>query len=152
MWSGLDVQCSLCVAAAAAAATAMKLRLHFVVDPMGWLCISVVLAIWLYNTLFIPKLVLLPHYNEGHIPWAIVLCECSHYNRDSVRPKVRFNAVCPCRLLCSIGALHSSTVQSFHGRSGPASCGPPHSSRRYEGPPGRSEITLRNTSVIRTDY
>uniref|UniRef100_A0A3Q3G3R7 Palmitoyltransferase n=1 Tax=Labrus bergylta TaxID=56723 RepID=A0A3Q3G3R7_9LABR len=52
----------------------MKLRLHFVVDPMGWLCISVVFGIWLYNTFFIPKLVLLPHYNEGHIPWAIVVC------------------------------------------------------------------------------
>lgn len=53
----------------------MKLRLHFVVDPMGWLCISVVTGIWLYNTFFIPQLVLLPHYNEGHIPWAIVVCE-----------------------------------------------------------------------------
>uniref|UniRef100_A0A3Q2ZSN7 Palmitoyltransferase n=1 Tax=Kryptolebias marmoratus TaxID=37003 RepID=A0A3Q2ZSN7_KRYMA len=51
----------------------MKLRLHFVVDPMGWLCISVVFGIWLYNTFFIPKLVLLPHYNEGHIPWALVV-------------------------------------------------------------------------------
>lgn len=55
----------------------MKLRLHFVVDPMGWLCISVVLAIWLYNSILIPKLVLLPHYDEGHIPWAIVFCEMS---------------------------------------------------------------------------
>lgn len=53
----------------------MKLRLHFVVDPMGWLCISMVFGIWLYNSFFIPKLVLLPHYNEGHIPWAIVVCE-----------------------------------------------------------------------------
>nr|XP_040037803.1 palmitoyltransferase ZDHHC21 isoform X1 [Gasterosteus aculeatus aculeatus] len=52
----------------------MKLRLHFVVDPMGWLCTSMVFAIWLYNSVFIPKLVLLPHYNEGHIPWAIVVC------------------------------------------------------------------------------
>ncbi|XP_010793181.1 palmitoyltransferase ZDHHC21 [Notothenia coriiceps] len=52
----------------------MKLRLHFVVDPMGWLCISMVFGIWLYNTFFIPELVLLPHYNEGHIPWAIVVC------------------------------------------------------------------------------
>lgn len=56
---------------------AMKLRLHFVVDPMGWLCISVVLGIWLYNSILIPKLVLLPHYDEGHIPWAIVFCEIS---------------------------------------------------------------------------
>lgn len=55
----------------------MKLRLHFVVDPMGWLCISVVLAIWLYNSILIPKLVLLPHYDEGHIPWALVFCEMS---------------------------------------------------------------------------
>lgn len=53
----------------------MKLRLHFVVDPMGWLCISMVFGIWLYNTFFVPKLVLFPHYNEGHIPWAIVVCE-----------------------------------------------------------------------------
>lgn len=55
----------------------MKPRLHFVVDPMGWLCISVVLAIWLYNSVLIPKLVLLPHYNEGHIPWGIVFGETS---------------------------------------------------------------------------
>uniref|UniRef100_A0A3B5Q6W8 Palmitoyltransferase n=1 Tax=Xiphophorus maculatus TaxID=8083 RepID=A0A3B5Q6W8_XIPMA len=52
----------------------MKLRLHFVVDPMGWLCISVVFGIWLYNTFFVPKLVLHPHYDEGHIPWALVVC------------------------------------------------------------------------------
>lgn len=55
----------------------MKPRLHFVVDPMGWLCISVVLAIWLYNSVLIPKLVLLPHYDEGHIPWGIVFGETS---------------------------------------------------------------------------
>ncbi|XP_007255801.2 palmitoyltransferase ZDHHC21 [Astyanax mexicanus] len=52
----------------------MKLRLHFVVDPMGWFCISMVLFVWLYNTLLIPKLVLLPHYDEGHIPGALVVC------------------------------------------------------------------------------
>ncbi|XP_068612072.1 palmitoyltransferase ZDHHC21 [Brachionichthys hirsutus] len=52
----------------------MKLRLHVVVDPVGWLCVSVVFGIWLYNTFFIPKLVLLPHYNEGHIPGAVVVC------------------------------------------------------------------------------
>lgn len=65
---------SVCLVSPGAPA-AMKFRLHFVVDPMGWLCISVVFGIWLYNTFFIPKLVLLPHYNEGHIPWAIVVCE-----------------------------------------------------------------------------
>ncbi|XP_061922006.1 palmitoyltransferase ZDHHC21 isoform X2 [Entelurus aequoreus] len=55
-------------------AAAMKLmRLHCVVDPMGWLCISLVFGVWLYNSLFIPKLVLLPHYKEGHIPWAVVV-------------------------------------------------------------------------------
>lgn len=59
----------------AAAAAAMKLRLHFVVDPMGWLCVSLVLAVWFYNTVFVPKLVLLPHYQEGHIPWTVVVCE-----------------------------------------------------------------------------
>uniref|UniRef100_A0A8D3BAU4 Palmitoyltransferase n=1 Tax=Scophthalmus maximus TaxID=52904 RepID=A0A8D3BAU4_SCOMX len=52
----------------------MKLRLHFVVDPTGWLCIGLVFGIWLYNTFFIPTLVLLPHYNQGHIPWAAVVC------------------------------------------------------------------------------
>lgn len=67
--------CFVCCRILPASAAAMKLRLHFVVDPMGWLCISVVTGIWLYNTLFIPQLVLLPHYNEGHIPWAIVVCE-----------------------------------------------------------------------------
>ncbi|XP_048041911.1 palmitoyltransferase ZDHHC21 [Megalobrama amblycephala] len=52
----------------------MKLRLHFVVDPMGWFCISMVLFVWLYNSFFIPKLVLLPHYVEGHIPASLVVC------------------------------------------------------------------------------
>ncbi|KAL4641577.1 palmitoyltransferase ZDHHC21 isoform X1 [Arapaima gigas] len=50
----------------------MKLRLHFVVDPMGWLCISMVLFIWLYNSFFIPHLVLLPHFQEGHISGLVV--------------------------------------------------------------------------------
>ncbi|KAG5261368.1 hypothetical protein AALO_G00303630 [Alosa alosa] len=52
----------------------MKLRLHFVVDPMGWFCMSLVFFVWFYNTLFIPKLILFPHYNEGHVPWALVIC------------------------------------------------------------------------------
>ncbi|KAG7462021.1 hypothetical protein MATL_G00197530 [Megalops atlanticus] len=51
----------------------MKLRLHFVVDPMGWFCISTVFFIWLYNSVFIPQLVLLPHFQEGHIPGALVV-------------------------------------------------------------------------------
>ncbi|XP_003967019.2 palmitoyltransferase ZDHHC21 [Takifugu rubripes] len=52
----------------------MKLRLHFVVDPMGWLCVSLVLGVWFYNTVFVPQLVLFPHYSEGHIPWTVVVC------------------------------------------------------------------------------
>nr|XP_023676735.1 palmitoyltransferase ZDHHC21 [Paramormyrops kingsleyae] len=51
----------------------MKPRLHFVVDPMGWLCVSLVFLIWLYNSFFIPRLVLLPHLYEGHIPWTVVV-------------------------------------------------------------------------------
>ncbi|KAJ8382298.1 hypothetical protein SKAU_G00030760 [Synaphobranchus kaupii] len=50
----------------------MGLRLHFVVDPMGWFCIGMVLFVWLYNSFFIPQLVLLPHFQEGHIPGAVV--------------------------------------------------------------------------------
>jgi len=56
----------------------MKLRLHFVVDPMGWFCMSMVLFVWFYNSFIIPKLVLLPHYAEGHIPTSLVVCKCSH--------------------------------------------------------------------------
>ncbi|KAM9827844.1 palmitoyltransferase ZDHHC21 [Neosynchiropus ocellatus] len=52
----------------------MRPRLHFVVDPMGWICISVVFAIWLYNSVFVPMLILLPHYREGHIPVAVIIC------------------------------------------------------------------------------
>ncbi|XP_057710035.1 palmitoyltransferase ZDHHC21 isoform X3 [Corythoichthys intestinalis] len=55
-------------------AAIMKPRLHVVVDPMGWLCISAVFGIWLYNSFFVPELVLLPHYREGHIPWILVIC------------------------------------------------------------------------------
>ncbi|CAF96685.1 unnamed protein product, partial [Tetraodon nigroviridis] len=50
----------------------MRLRLHVVADPVGWLCVGLVLAVWLYNTLLVPSLVLLPHYREGHVPGAAV--------------------------------------------------------------------------------
>ncbi|KAM9841121.1 palmitoyltransferase ZDHHC21-like [Aulostomus maculatus] len=46
---------------------------HFVKDPAGWLCFSVLVGIWLYNSMVIPKLVLLPHYNEGHLPGAVLV-------------------------------------------------------------------------------
>ncbi|KAG7260750.1 hypothetical protein CRUP_015129 [Coryphaenoides rupestris] len=75
----------------------MKLRLHCVVDPMGWLCVSMIFGIWLYNSVFVPKLVLLPHYNEGHIP-----------------------------LLLGIGPLHPGATEGFHGRPRPPPPGPPH--------------------------
>lgn len=73
---------------------AMKLRLHFVVDPMGWLCISMVFGIWLYNTFFVPKLVLFPHYNEGHIPWAIVVCELFLFNYKIMKMNPASVALC----------------------------------------------------------
>lgn len=52
----------------------MKMRLHFVVDPMGWFCMSMVFFVWIYNSFLIPKLVLLPHYAEGHITAELVIC------------------------------------------------------------------------------
>ncbi|XP_066576428.1 palmitoyltransferase ZDHHC21 isoform X2 [Amia ocellicauda] len=54
-------------------APTMGLRIHFVIDPMGWCCISMVFFIWLYNSLFIPRLVLFPHFDEGHISVAVVI-------------------------------------------------------------------------------
>ncbi|KAJ8262552.1 hypothetical protein GJAV_G00167710 [Gymnothorax javanicus] len=51
----------------------MGLRLHFVVDPMGWFCSSMVIFVWLYNSLLIPELVLLPHVQEGHISSALLV-------------------------------------------------------------------------------
>lgn len=67
---------------AAATAAAMKLRLHFVVDPVGWLCVSLVLAVWVYNTVVVPQLVLLPHYHQGHLSWTVVVCECCRQRRE----------------------------------------------------------------------
>lgn len=67
----------------------MKLRLHCVVDPMGWLCVSLVLGVWFYNTVFVPKLVLLPHYSEGHIPWAVVACECCPWRQEAALQPAR---------------------------------------------------------------
>lgn len=119
---------------------AMKLRLHFVVDPMGWMCIGAVFGVWLFNTLFIPKLVLFPHYNEGHIPWLIVVCECPCSRSRNVfvdtqenrfTRLVKLNIVYSFRLLYSIGALPSSPVQSFYSRSRPSSSRSPHTSLRY---------------------
>ncbi|XP_077356612.1 palmitoyltransferase ZDHHC21 isoform X1 [Festucalex cinctus] len=88
----------------------MKLRLHFVVDPMGWLCISAVFGIWLYNSIFVPKLVLLPHYREGHIPWAIVIC----YYAASV--------------LCFVALFRASTADPGHLPPDPHI---PHSEREH---------------------
>ncbi|XP_051875910.1 palmitoyltransferase ZDHHC21 isoform X2 [Pristis pectinata] len=51
----------------------MGLRVHFVYDPQGWCCISIITFIWLYNTYYIPKLVLFPHYEEEHIPAAVIV-------------------------------------------------------------------------------
>ncbi|XP_072114132.1 palmitoyltransferase ZDHHC21 isoform X2 [Mobula birostris] len=51
----------------------MGLRVHFIYDPQGWCCISIITFIWLYNTYYIPKLILFPHYEEGHTPAAMIV-------------------------------------------------------------------------------
>ncbi|KAG9486705.1 hypothetical protein GDO78_006862 [Eleutherodactylus coqui] len=45
----------------------MGLPIHFVADPQGWCCVGVIFLIWLYNTVFIPKLILFPRFEEGHV-------------------------------------------------------------------------------------
>ncbi|MEE6459108.1 hypothetical protein FKM82_000541 [Ascaphus truei] len=50
----------------------MALPIHFVVDPQGWCCVGVIVCIWLYNTLFVPKLILFPRFQEGHVPAAAI--------------------------------------------------------------------------------
>nr|XP_013812104.1 PREDICTED: palmitoyltransferase ZDHHC21 [Apteryx mantelli mantelli] len=52
----------------------MGLRIHFVVDPQGWCCMGLIIFVWLYNTIFIPKVILFPHYEEGHISAVAILC------------------------------------------------------------------------------
>uniref|UniRef100_A0ACB8ES00 Palmitoyltransferase zdhhc21 n=1 Tax=Sphaerodactylus townsendi TaxID=933632 RepID=A0ACB8ES00_9SAUR len=52
----------------------MGLRIHFVVDPQGWFCMGLIIFVWLYNTFFIPKIILFPHYEEGHLSAVAVLC------------------------------------------------------------------------------
>ncbi|NXT15346.1 ZDH21 palmitoyltransferase, partial [Prunella fulvescens] len=52
----------------------MGQRIHFVVDPQGWCCMGLIIFVWLYNTIFIPKVILLPHYEEGNISVLAVLC------------------------------------------------------------------------------
>ncbi|KAL9822169.1 palmitoyltransferase ZDHHC21 isoform 2-T4 [Geothlypis trichas] len=52
----------------------MGLRIHFVVDPQGWCCMGLIIFVWLYNTIFIPKVILFPHYEEGNISVVAVLC------------------------------------------------------------------------------
>ncbi|KAJ6669531.1 hypothetical protein lerEdw1_000079, partial [Lerista edwardsae] len=52
----------------------MGLRIHFVVDPQGWFCMGLIVFVWLYNTLFIPKIILFPHYEEGHISVVAIMC------------------------------------------------------------------------------
>ncbi|KYO42856.1 palmitoyltransferase ZDHHC21 isoform B [Alligator mississippiensis] len=53
---------------------AMGLQIHFVVDPQGWCCMGIIIFVWLYNTVFIPKVILFPHYEEGHISAVAILC------------------------------------------------------------------------------
>lgn len=50
----------------------MRLPFHFVVDPQGWICVGMIVFIWLYNTLFIPKLILFPRFEEGHVSAAAI--------------------------------------------------------------------------------
>ncbi|XP_019410735.1 PREDICTED: palmitoyltransferase ZDHHC21 isoform X2 [Crocodylus porosus] len=52
----------------------MGLQIHFVVDPQGWCCMGIIIFVWLYNTVFIPKVILFPHYEEGHISAVAILC------------------------------------------------------------------------------
>ncbi|XP_074994366.1 palmitoyltransferase ZDHHC21 isoform X4 [Calonectris borealis] len=52
----------------------MGRQIHFVVDPQGWCCMGLVIFVWLYNTIFIPKVILFPHYEEGHISAVAILC------------------------------------------------------------------------------
>ncbi|XP_072777799.1 palmitoyltransferase ZDHHC21 isoform X2 [Taeniopygia guttata] len=52
----------------------MGQRIHFVVDPQGWCCLGLIIFVWLYNTIFIPKVILFPHYEEGNISVVAVLC------------------------------------------------------------------------------
>ncbi|XP_027491079.1 palmitoyltransferase ZDHHC21 isoform X3 [Corapipo altera] len=52
----------------------MGQRIHFVVDPQGWCCMGLIILVWLYNTVFIPKVILFPHYEEGNISVLAVLC------------------------------------------------------------------------------
>jgi hypothetical protein len=51
----------------------MGFRIHFVVDPHGWCCLAVIVCVWLFNVAIIPKIIILPHYEEGHIPGALVI-------------------------------------------------------------------------------
>uniref|UniRef100_A0A6I8PJD5 Palmitoyltransferase n=1 Tax=Xenopus tropicalis TaxID=8364 RepID=A0A6I8PJD5_XENTR len=50
----------------------MGLSIHFVVDPQGWCCVGAIFFIWFYNTLFIPKLILFPRFDEGQISVAAI--------------------------------------------------------------------------------
>ncbi|XP_041041434.1 palmitoyltransferase ZDHHC21 [Carcharodon carcharias] len=51
----------------------MGLQIHLVYDPQGWCCVSLITFVWLYNTLYVPKLILFPHYEEEHIPAAVIV-------------------------------------------------------------------------------
>uniref|UniRef100_UPI00398E6E24 palmitoyltransferase ZDHHC21 n=1 Tax=Pristiophorus japonicus TaxID=55135 RepID=UPI00398E6E24 len=51
----------------------MGLRIHLVYDPQGWFCVGIIAFVWFYNTFYIPKLILFPHYEEEHIPAAVIV-------------------------------------------------------------------------------
>ncbi|XP_043570315.1 palmitoyltransferase ZDHHC21 isoform X2 [Chiloscyllium plagiosum] len=51
----------------------MGLQIHLVYDLQGWCCVSIITFVWLYNTLYVPKLILFPHYEEQHIPAAVIV-------------------------------------------------------------------------------
>ncbi|XP_075452014.1 palmitoyltransferase ZDHHC21 isoform X1 [Ascaphus truei] len=79
----------------------MALPIHFVVDPQGWCCVGVIVCIWLYNTLFVPKLILFPRFQEGHVSAAAIW---TYYLTS---------------LLCVVSLLRASTADPGKLRDGP---------------------------------
>lgn len=69
----------------------MGLRIHFVVDPHGWCCMGLIVFVWLYNIVIIPKIVLFPHYEEGHIPGILIISKFL-----SIITSIKIFSLCDC--------------------------------------------------------
>ena len=70
-------------------------RIHYVFDIQGFMQIGFIVFYWIYGTSTSMFVVLIPMYNDGKVPFPLLLCKCT-----VTVPSYSFNAVECVKLLC----------------------------------------------------